>query len=215
MVGQGRGEVPDSVWVGRVRKLLGSRGVVRWGDEPRPRYCSGVLRACAILAAATAAFAVSLATAASLATPRVSSLRTLSPPSKLPADYVHAVDHLAAYVGISRGTAVRRTRLLLSDVTGLPLYAFAGTAGRVCFQVWRGAGTCGEITRTHTAIWAMNGGSRKRGQAVVGVVSDSVHAVNIRIGGRTFRVRVRHNAFVLPYRVKNRWPRVSVLPIVR
>jgi hypothetical protein len=106
---------------------------------------------------------------------------------------------------------------LLSDVTGLPLYAFAGTQGRVCFVVWRGGGTCGEVTAMHDAIWLVNGGSRKRGQAVVGVVSDRVRVVDVSIRGKVFHARVRHNAFVVPFRLRKgeRLPMPSVLPITR
>jgi hypothetical protein len=147
----------------------------------------------------------------------VSSLRSLTPPPKLPAYYVRVVGHSANYVGITRATAVRRTRLLLSDVTGLPLYAFAGTKGSVCFFVWRGGGTCGEVDATHDAIWFVNGGSRKRGQAVVGVVSDRVRAVDVSIRGSYVRAAVRHNAFVVPFRLRKaeRLPQPSVVPITR
>jgi hypothetical protein len=106
---------------------------------------------------------------------------------------------------------------LLSNVTGLPLYAFAGTNGRVCFVIWRGGGTCGVVDARHDAIWVVNGGSRKRGEAVVGVVSDRVRAVLVSIGGRVARVPVRHNAFVLPFRIAKgeRLPLPSVVPITR
>jgi hypothetical protein len=104
--------------------------------------------------------------------------------------------------------------MLLSDVTGLPLYAFAGTDGRVCFVVWRGRGTCGEIGARVNVLWLVNGGNRRRGQAVVGVVSDHVRAVDVSIRGRVTRASVRHNAFVVPFRMAGeRMP--SVAPVIR
>lgn len=168
-------------------------------------------------AAAAVVLGAPLAIAASRVAPMVASLRTLRPPPKLPADFASGLGGMANYVGITRATAVKRTRMLLSDVTGLPLYAFAGTRGRVCFVVWRGGGTCGEVTATHDAIWLVNGGSRKRGQAVVGVVSDRVRAVEVSIRGRSVRARVRHNAFVVPFRLRKGepLPLPSVLPITR
>jgi hypothetical protein len=92
--------------------------------------------------------------------------------------------------------------MLLSNVTGLPLYAFDGRNGQVCFVVWRGGGTCGVLGTTRDSLWIVNGGSRKRGQAVVGVVSDGVRAVVVTLGARTVRATVRHNAFVIPFRAK-------------
>jgi hypothetical protein len=107
--------------------------------------------------------------------------------------------------------------MLLSNVTGLPLYAFAGTDNRVCFAVWRGGGTCGEVDATHDAIWLVNGGSSTRGQAVVGIVSDRVRAVDVSIRGRFVRAAVRHNAFVVPFRLRKgeRMPQPSVVPVTR
>lgn len=151
--------------------------------------------------------------------PPVASLRTLPPRPKLPSDYVREVGILAASGGISRSTAVRRTRMLLSDVTGLPLYAFAGTKGRICFVVWRGGGFCGQLAATAPMLWLINGGNRKRGQAVVGVVSDRVVAVDVSIRGKVVRARVRHNAFVVPFRYRQSEklspPPVSVRPVLR
>jgi hypothetical protein len=143
---------------------------------------------------------VSTAFAGSPSSPPVSSLRSLPPPPKLPPGYAMAVSRSAGRVGITRATALHRTRLLLSNVTGLPLYAFAGTQGQVCFFVWRGAGTCNLIDGGHDVVWSINGGSRKRGQAVVGVVSDRVRAVDVLIQGRHVRASIRHNAFVVPFR---------------
>jgi hypothetical protein len=130
---------------------------------------------------------------------------------------MRVVGHSAKDVGITRAAAVRRTRMLLADVTGLPLYAFAGTESRVCFFVWPGGGTCGEVDARHDAIWLVNGGSKKRGQAVVGVVSDRIHAVDVSIRGGYVRARVRHNAFVVPFRLRKgeRLPQPSVVPITR
>ena len=109
--------------------------------------------------------------------------------------------------------------MLLSDVTGLPLYAFAGTKGRICFVVWRGGGTCGQLSATAPVLWLINGGNRKRGQAVVGVVSDRVVAVDVSIRGKVVRARVRHNAFVVPFRYRQSEklspPPVSVAPVLR
>jgi hypothetical protein len=107
---------------------------------------------------------------------------------------------MAPHVGIAARTARNRLRLLRRDVTGLPLYAFGGTQGRVCFFVWRGGGTCGPVTASRNALWLVNGGNRKRGQAVVGVVSDRVRAVDVALRGRVIRARVVHNAFVVPFR---------------
>jgi hypothetical protein len=179
---------------------------------------SGVRPKSAVLAGAVAAvLAAPLALAEPQTMPLVGSLRTLPAPLALPADYVRVIDRSAMYVGITRATAVKRTRMLLSNVTGLPLYAFAGTKGRICFVVWRGGGTCGEVDAAHDAIWLVNGGSRKRGQAVVGVVSDRVRAVNVWIRGRLVLARVRHNAFVVPFRLRKgeRMPQASVLPVTR
>jgi hypothetical protein len=91
--------------------------------------------------------------------------------------------------------------MLLSDVTGLPLYAFGGSNGQVCFVVWRGGGTCGVVGGKRDALWVVNGGSWKRGQAAVGVVSDRVRAVTVFLGGRRIPTRLRHNAFVAPFRL--------------
>jgi hypothetical protein len=172
----------------------------------------------AVLGAALAALVLaSAAISATRAAPPVASLQTLPAPSKLPALYVRLVNRSAAYVGVTRAVAVKRTRLLLSNVTGLPLYAFAGTKDRVCFAVWRGGGTCGTVDGTHDAIWLVNGGSLKRGQAVVGVVSDRVRAVDVSIRGRFVRAPVRHNAFVVPFRLRKgeRMPQPSVVPVPR
>ncbi|HEY7536606.1 MAG TPA: hypothetical protein VH721_01350 [Gaiellaceae bacterium] len=169
-----------------------------------------------VLGAALAALAIAPPGAAEQrGAPLVESLRSLPAPPKLPADYVRAIGHVASSVRITRATAVKRTRLLLSDVTGLPLYAFAGTKGRVCFVVWRGGGDCGEVNQTHHVIWLVNGGNRRRGQAVVGVVSDRVRAVDVKIRERIVRVGVRHNAFVVPFRIREgeRMPPPSVVPI--
>jgi hypothetical protein len=107
--------------------------------------------------------------------------------------------------------------MLLSDVTGLPLYAFGGTNGQVCFVVWRGVGTCGVLSHQSETLWAVNGGSRKRGQAVVGVVSDRVRVVTVLLGGRKIPVRLRHNAFVASFRLGRHeaMPRVTVVPTTR
>ncbi len=175
------------------------------------------VRGVVIGAALAASVIVPLAVAQPQAAPPVTSLRNLAPPAKLPADYVRDIGRMASQVGITRTTAVRRTRLLLSDVTGLPLYAFAGTNGRVCYVVWRGGGSCGEINATKNVLWLVNGGSRKRGQAVVGVVSDGVRAVDVTTRARTVRVSVRHNAFVVPFRTAKgeRMPQPSVVPVTR
>jgi hypothetical protein len=102
--------------------------------------------------------------------------------------------------------------MLLRNANGVPLYAFAGTKGRVCFNVWGGGGTCGVIDRSHDALWVVNGG-----RAVAGVVSDRVHAVEISLGGAFVRVPVRHNAFVLPFRMRpgEGLPQPTVIPVVR
>lgn len=144
--------------------------------------------------------------------PPLAALRTLAAPPKLPADYVREIGRIAAHAGVSRATAVARTRLLLSDVTGLPLYAFGGANGQVCFLVWRGGGTCGIVGTTRDYLWIVNGGSRKRGQAVVGVVSDRVSRVSVLLGGKAIPTRLRHNAFVAPFRLANdqSMPRVVV-----
>jgi hypothetical protein len=113
-------------------------------------------------------------------------------------------------------TAVRRTRLLLSDVTGLPLYAFGGSGGQVCFLVWRGVGGCGALDSRSEALWTINGGSHRRGEAVVGLVSDRVRSVTVLLNGKVIPVRLRHNAFVAPFRVKNQEePRVKVTTTLR
>jgi hypothetical protein len=161
---------------------------------------------------------VSAALAGSTPSPPVTSLRALAPPPKLPPGFAKAIGRGAVRVGISRATALHRTRLLLSDVTGLPLYAFAGTQGRVCFLVWRGIGNCGRLDGGKDVLWAMNGGNDKRGQALVGVVSDRVRAVDVEIRGRRFRAPVRHNAFVVPFRYHD-WDSgllwVKVTPVIR
>jgi hypothetical protein len=130
----------------------------------------------------------------------VASLRTLPPLASVPAGVSFAVIHMAPHAGIAARSARNRMRLLRRNVTGLPLYAFGGTEGRVCFFVWRGGGTCGPVTATHNVVWLVNGGSRKRGQAVVGVVSDRVRAVDVSLRGRVVRVRAIHNAFFVPFR---------------
>jgi hypothetical protein len=151
------------------------------------------------------------------AEPMVASLQTLPAPSKLPAGYVRGIQRSAAYVGISRAVAAKRTRLLLSDVTGLPLYAFGGTKRRVCFAIWRGGGTCGEVSANKHVIYVVNGGSHRRGQAVAGVVSDRVKAVDVTIQDRVVHVSVRHNAFVVPFRWRRGEPMAParVRPILR
>lgn len=167
----------------------------------------------ALLAVLLAAVAAPVATSAPLnSAPPLAALRTLPAPPKLPADYVRAVGRIATHAGISRATAVARTRLLLSDVTGLPLYAFGGANGQVCFVVWRGLGTCGTLGSDRHAIWGINGGSHKRGQAVVGVVSDAVGHVTVFLDGKAVPARLRNNAFVAPFRLaKNQpMPRVAV-----
>jgi hypothetical protein len=130
----------------------------------------------------------------------VASLRTLPPLASLPAGVSFPLAHMAPHAGIDARTARNRLRPLRRDVTGLPLYAFGGTQGRVCFFLWRGGGTCGPVTATDSVLWLVNGGSRKRGQAVVGVVSDRVRAVEVSVRGRVVRARVVHNAFVVPFR---------------
>jgi hypothetical protein len=118
---------------------------------------------------------------------------------------------LASNSGVPRRLALARVRLLRSNVTGLPLYAINGGGGRVCFLLWRGVGTCGSIAKSTDVLWAVNGGSRRRGQAVVGLVSDAIVALKVRIAGRWHRVTPRHNAFYLAYRE----PHLSVaLPAV-
>jgi hypothetical protein len=163
---------------------------------------------------AAGAAVVAAAALASTAPAPLGALRNLAPPARLPGDYVRLVELSASHVGVSRAVAVRRTRMLLRDVTGLPLYAFWGTQGRVCFAVWRGAGTCG-IVRRDSVLWLVNGGSRKRGQAVVGVAADGVHAVDVAIGATTIRASVRHNAFVVPFRIRKggRTPQPHVTPV--
>jgi hypothetical protein len=156
--------------------------------------------AAAVLVAIAASVAAVAAQASSV--PPLSSLRTLAAPAKLPPDYIGEIGRTAAHVGITATTAVARTRMLLSNVTGLPLYAFGGKSGQVCFVVWRGGGTCGVLGTTRDSLWIVNGGSRKRGQAVVGVVSDGVRAVVVTLGSRTVRATVRHNAFVVPFRTE-------------
>jgi hypothetical protein len=147
-------------------------------------------------------------------TPPLAALGTLPKPRQLPVGYLQALERSAPRAGVSPVTAALRTRVLLSDVTGLPLYAFAGSRGRVCFLLWRGVGTCGAVNSEHKTLWAVNGGSRKRGQAVVGVVANEVRAVDVWIDGRRHRVRVRHNAFSLPFRSHvARSPRV--VPVTR
>lgn len=128
--------------------------------------------------------------AASSGAPPVASLRTLPVPPKLPSGLADSLRPMAPHAGLAGSAAVARTRLLLSDVTGLPLYAFGGTGSRVCFLIWHGGGTCGEVSAAHKALWIVNGGSRKRGQAVVGVVADGVRAVDVRLGSRVLRATV-------------------------
>jgi hypothetical protein len=141
----------------------------------------------------------------------------LAPPPKLPTNYVREVGRIAVQAGISRATAVARTRLLLSDVTGLPLYAFGGADGQVCFVVWRGLGSCGALGSERNALWGINGGSHKRGQAVVGVVSDRVSRVTVLLDGKAIPARLRHNAFVAPFRLakQQQMPRVAVRTTTR
>ena len=149
--------------------------------------------------------------------PPVASLRLLSPPPKLPADYVRGLSRIAPHVGLTPVIAAHRTRLLLRNVTGLPLYAFSGTGGQICLIVWRGVGTCAVMSKKRAVLWGINGGSRKRGQAVVGVVVDGVRAVNVSLGTRHVRAAVRHNAFVVPFRLGQgaSEPRTTVAPIFR
>jgi hypothetical protein len=124
---------------------------------------------------------------------------------------------MARHVGVTARAARNRTRLLRSDVTGLPLYAFGGTGGRVCFFLWRGGGTCGPVTATHNVISLFGGGNRKRGQAVVGVVSDRVRAVDVSLRGHVTRARVVNNAFFVPFRVGRYelMPQPQIRPIIR
>jgi hypothetical protein len=151
---------------------------------------------------------VAPAAAPSPGAPTVVALRTLPPLASLPSGVGFVLTRMAPWAGIAASTARSRTRLLRCDVTGLPLYAFGGTQGRVCFFLWPGGGSCGPVTSTHRVLWKVNGGSRKRGQAVVGVVSDGVRAVDVSLRGRVVRVRVVHNAFVFPFRLG----RYEVLP---
>ena len=134
-------------------------------------------------------------------TPPVSAFSTLPAPTKpLPSDLKLAIARAANRIGVTATTAVNGTRLLRSNVTGLPLYAFGGNGNAVCFLVWRGVGTCGEITTPTSVVWAVNGGSKKRGHAVVGIVSDAVMAVKVRINNNWHVVTPVHNAFYFPYR---------------
>lgn len=144
--------------------------------------------------------------ASAATTPPVASLMTLRVATRLPADLATDLRLMGKPAGLPQAAVLPRVRLLLSDATGLPLYAFAGTQSRVCFFVWRGGGTCGEISDRHKVLWIVNGGSHKRGQAVVGVVSDGVRAVAVRIGGRVVQAAVKHNAFVLPFRMRPGMP---------
>lgn len=138
--------------------------------------------------------------AANQAPPSVSALTTLPPPSKpLPADLKFAVGRAANYIGLDARVALRRVRLLRSNVTGLPLYAFGGN-GSVCFMLWRGGGTCARITAPNGVRWFVSGGSRRRGQAVVGIVPDSVKALRVRVSGTWHVVKPVHNAFYFAYR---------------
>jgi len=131
----------------------------------------------------------------------VSALSTLPALTKpLPSDLKLAIGRAADHIGVSPKTALAGTRLLRSNVTGLPLYAFRGNGNAVCFIVWRGVGTCGEINSPTGVLWAGNGGSKKRGQAVVGVVSDAVVTVKVRVNGSWHVVTPVHNAFYFPYR---------------
>ena len=145
--------------------------------------------------------------------PLVASLRTLPPPSKLPDHFRSSLSPLAAHVGITPAVALQRTRLLLRNVTGLPLYAFAGTGGRICFVLWPGGGTCGEVSASHDVVWLVNGGNQQAWEVVVGVVSDRVRAVDVTIRGKLIRASVRHNAFFVPFR-SLRGARLP-LPVVR
>jgi hypothetical protein len=124
---------------------------------------------------------------------------------------------MAPQAGIAARTARNRTRLLRRDVTGLPLYAFGGTDGRVCFFLWRGGGTCGPVTATHNVISIYGGGSRKRGQVVVGVVSDHVRAVDVSLRDHVTHAHVVNNAFFVPFRVGRYelMPRPQIRPITR
>jgi hypothetical protein len=173
-----------------------------------------------VLATATA-IAAALVLAASVAAasgvPPVASLWTLPPPTTLPPQYPSSVSGLATSVGINRALALRRTRLLRTDVTGLPLYAFSGTRSRICFTLWPGGGTCGQISASHTIVWIVNGGGGKRAPAVVGVVSDRVRAVEVTILGKRVRASVRHNAFVVPFHapVRKHLPLPVVRPVTR
>jgi hypothetical protein len=171
----------------------------------------------AVLAAPIAALVVTSAAIGETRTaPPVASLRTLPAPAKLPAQYVRLVKYQAIRVGVTRSVAVARTRILLTNVTGLPLYAFAGTQDRVCFAVWPGGGGCGTLDVANKIIWLINTRSRNR-EAVVGVVSDGVRAVDVQLGGRLVRATVRHNAFVVPFRRRkgDRMPQPSVVPVIR
>jgi len=73
------------------------------------------------------------------------------------------------------------------------------------------------VTATQHVVWLVNGGSRKRGQAVVGVVSDSVRAVEVTLRGHVIRSRVINNTFFVPFRVGRYelMPRPQIRPIIR
>jgi hypothetical protein len=128
-------------------------------------------------------------------------------------DLKTAIARLAGAIHVNARLAFRRTRLLRSNVTGRPLYAFGGSDNTVCFLVWRGAGSCGKITSSTKALFMWGGGSRKRGQVVVGLVSDAVVAVRVRINTTLHLVRPVHNAFVVPYRDPS--ARVTVVAVTR
>jgi hypothetical protein len=131
----------------------------------------------------------------------VSALSTLPAPAKpLPSDLKLAIGRAADHIGVSPRTALNGTRLLRSNVTGLPLYAFGGGKA-LCFIVWRGVGTCGDLNAPTSVLWAVNGGSKKRGQAVVGIVPDAVVAVRVRVNNSWHVVTPVHNAFYFPYHV--------------
>jgi hypothetical protein len=141
------------------------------------------------------------AAAATGDTAPISSLSTLPPLSKpLSPDLKTAIAREAANIRLDARTALRRTRLLRNNVNGLPLYAFSGANNSVCFLVWHGAGACGQLAPPTKIFYVYGGGSRKRGQAVVGIASDAVVAVKVRINKTWHRVRPLHNAFFVPYR---------------
>jgi hypothetical protein len=161
----------------------------------------------------TGAFLASQAAAARQRPPTISALATLPPPGRpLPAGLQTAIARQASMIRLGRRQAQRRTRLLRSNVTGLPVYGFGGAGGSVCFIVWRGVGTCGRITSPTYVLWAVNGGSRKRGQAVVGIVSDPVVRVRVRIDNTWHIAAPVHNVFYVAYR-KPTTPRIVVIAV--